>query len=145
MGKAALAVAALASLMVLGFPALAIADTEPEVKKSRNGICHDRDSTSYERTRKFEPYDSMAACIASGGRSSKATVGGFKRITRRAGDWIQELLDSDLAWLWISIGLAILGMMGFGIWRLRRGPGKRLEELERKRWESHRLEPKDKN
>ena len=38
------------------------------VKKSRSGICHTPESRWYERTTHFEPYDSLEACVASGGR-----------------------------------------------------------------------------
>jgi hypothetical protein len=46
----------------------------PPVKKSTSGICHERGSSFYERTKDFEPYDSMEACVQSGGRESKAAV-----------------------------------------------------------------------
>lgn len=40
----------------------------PPVKKSREAICHDRESPWYDRTRNFEPFNSMKACLESGGR-----------------------------------------------------------------------------
>lgn len=40
----------------------------PPVKKSRKGICHDRESPWYERTIHFEPFRTIEACIESGGR-----------------------------------------------------------------------------
>ena len=36
------------------------------VKKSKNGICHDTSSRSYERTKRFTVYDSIEACLNSG-------------------------------------------------------------------------------
>jgi len=44
---------------------------EPNVKKSRSGICHPKGSTSYSRTKNFIPFTSMGKCIQSGGRPSK--------------------------------------------------------------------------
>jgi len=41
------------------------------VKKSKSGICHDRSSRSYKRTKKFVPYDSVEECLGSGGRLPK--------------------------------------------------------------------------
>jgi hypothetical protein len=51
----------------------------PPVKKSTSGICHERGSSFYERTKDFEPYDSMEACVQSGGRKSKAVVADQKQ------------------------------------------------------------------
>ncbi len=40
----------------------------PQVKKSSTGICHERGSTYYDRTLNYIPYDSIQACLLSGGR-----------------------------------------------------------------------------
>ncbi|WP_429235102.1 hypothetical protein [Aeromonas salmonicida] len=50
--------------------ALALA-AEPPVKKSRNGICHPQGGTYYSRTKHYVPYDTMQACLDSGGRAPK--------------------------------------------------------------------------
>ena len=50
--------------------AIALA-AEPPVKKSRNGICHPKGGTYYSRTKHYAPYDSMQACLDSGGRAPK--------------------------------------------------------------------------
>lgn len=57
-------------------PAKAITTTssdtsEPEVKKSTSDICHERGDKYYDRTIHYTSYDSMDACVASGGRPSK--------------------------------------------------------------------------
>ena len=45
---------------------------EPNVKKSRSGICHARNSSSsYSRTKNFTAYQSLELCLKSGGRCSK--------------------------------------------------------------------------
>jgi hypothetical protein len=42
---------------------------DPAVKKSDSGICHDKSSTSYGATKKFEAFANMDACLKSGGRA----------------------------------------------------------------------------
>ena len=44
---------------------------EPAVKKSSTGICHAQGTTYYDRTTNYTPYDSIDACLASGGRLPK--------------------------------------------------------------------------
>jgi endonuclease YncB( thermonuclease family) len=41
------------------------------VKKSRNNICHDPSSSSYQSTKNFTSYETVEQCIASGGRLPK--------------------------------------------------------------------------
>ncbi len=48
-----------------------INSTEPAVKKSKSGICHDKTSPYYARTENYTAYGSIADCIASGGRLPK--------------------------------------------------------------------------
>ncbi|ATP91161.1 hypothetical protein ACEUCS_19525 [Aeromonas caviae] len=55
-------------LMLLCAIALA---AEPPVKKSRSGICHPKGGTYYSRTRHYTPYDTMQACLDSGGRAPR--------------------------------------------------------------------------
>ena len=43
----------------------------PPVKKSRNDICHDRDSQWYPQTIHFEPFNTIEDCLKSGGRLPK--------------------------------------------------------------------------
>ena len=43
----------------------------PAVKKSDSGICHDKSSPSYERTKNFTPFKTMDECIKSGGTVPK--------------------------------------------------------------------------
>ena len=45
--------------------------SKPEVKKSNSGICHAEDSRWYSRTKNFTPYDTLDACLKSGGRLPK--------------------------------------------------------------------------
>lgn len=46
----------------------AVAET---VKKTSSGICHPPASSYYERTKNFRPFDSVDACLTSGGRLPK--------------------------------------------------------------------------
>jgi hypothetical protein len=41
------------------------------VKKTSSGICHPPASSYYDRTKNFRPFDSVEACLASGGRLPK--------------------------------------------------------------------------
>ena len=43
----------------------------PQVKKSTSDICHEKGTTYYERTTNYEAFDSIEACLASGGRLPK--------------------------------------------------------------------------
>ncbi|MEY4439953.1 MAG: hypothetical protein RIQ36_1417 [Pseudomonadota bacterium] len=51
-----------------GQPAAA---AEPIVKKSDSGICHDKNSPSYERTKKFTEFKTLDECVKSGGTLPK--------------------------------------------------------------------------
>ena len=56
--------------LILVTPSLTLAQTaDPAVKKSDSGICHDKSSSSYGVTKKFEAFPSMDACLKSGGRA----------------------------------------------------------------------------
>lgn len=44
---------------------------EPAVKKSDSGICHDKSSTSFEKTQKFTPFKTLDECVKSGGTLPK--------------------------------------------------------------------------
>jgi hypothetical protein len=41
------------------------------VKKSESGICHDKSSTSFEKTQKFTAFKSIDECVKSGGTLPK--------------------------------------------------------------------------
>jgi hypothetical protein len=41
------------------------------IKKSSSGICHDKTSKFYEKTKKFKPFKTMKECLESGGRLPK--------------------------------------------------------------------------
>jgi len=60
------------------------APTEPNVKQSTSGICHDKTSPSYSRTKKFEGFDSVAECIADGGRLPKSKTNAIDKATDEA-------------------------------------------------------------
>ncbi|WP_417883551.1 hypothetical protein [Vibrio rumoiensis] len=45
--------------------------SQPVVKKSKNNICHDKNSRSYKRTKNYTPYPTLKACLNSGGRLPK--------------------------------------------------------------------------
>jgi micrococcal nuclease len=43
----------------------------PAVKKSKSGICHQKGSEYYDQTKNFTAYETLQACLDSGGRMSK--------------------------------------------------------------------------
>lgn len=45
------------------------------VKQSTSGVCHDQNSSYYERTTNFKPFNSLDACLRSGGRLPKGYSG----------------------------------------------------------------------
>lgn len=45
------------------------------VKLSSGGICHDKFSSHYERTKNFTEFDSIDSCLESGGRLPKGYIG----------------------------------------------------------------------
>ena len=47
-------------------------ELETNVKQSSSGICHDRTSSSYTRTKNFKAFDSLQACLDDGGRLPKS-------------------------------------------------------------------------
>ena len=57
--------------ILLGFAAPLAAKQEPPVKMSKSGICHDRKSQYYSRTKNYRPFKSMKACLEAGGRRPK--------------------------------------------------------------------------
>jgi hypothetical protein len=49
---------------------------QPAVKKSEQGICHERGSATYQRTKHYESFDSLDACLATGGQLAKNVATG---------------------------------------------------------------------
>jgi hypothetical protein len=55
---------------ILTFPVFSQSD--PAVKMSSSGICHERGkSSSYKQTKKFTAYKTIAECLKAGGRMPK--------------------------------------------------------------------------
>jgi hypothetical protein len=61
-----------------------LATSEPLVKQSSSGICHDKSSGSYTRTKNFSPFDFIAACIEAGGRLPKGKTNQLDNATNKA-------------------------------------------------------------
>jgi hypothetical protein len=78
--------------------ALAQSAGQPAVKKSEPGICHARGTATYERTKHFEPYDTMDACLASGGRVAKNAPGNAgEKLDARGSSWLGAIGRKALA------------------------------------------------
>lgn len=45
-----------------------VSNEDPAVKKSATGLCHAQGTEYYAQTKNFIAYDSMASCVASGGK-----------------------------------------------------------------------------
>jgi hypothetical protein len=77
------------ALPFLLFLALAAPDSlaainQAKVKLSSSGICHDSSSGSFNRTKHYKPYDTLAGCIADGGRLTKAKTKQIAKATDEA-------------------------------------------------------------
>jgi hypothetical protein len=59
-------------------------NSEPLVKQSSSGICHDNSSGSFNRTKNYVPFDSIAACIEAGGRLPKGKTRYVDKATNEA-------------------------------------------------------------
>jgi hypothetical protein len=57
---------------------------EPEVKQSTSGICHDKTSAWFDRTKNYKPFDTIAACIDAGGRLPEGKVQQVEKATAEA-------------------------------------------------------------
>ncbi len=58
--------------------------SEPLVKQSSSGICHDNSSGSFNRTKNYIPFDTIAACIDAGGRLPKGKTNQVYKATNEA-------------------------------------------------------------
>jgi 5-methylcytosine-specific restriction endonuclease McrA len=67
-------------------PPSAKIDTIIVVKKSSSGICHDKSSGSFVRTKNFTSYETMDLCISSGGRVYKGFESGIDKAEQEAID-----------------------------------------------------------
>lgn len=55
------------ALLILLSPCAALAQHTVIVKKSSSGLCHDQQSPYFDRIRHFTAYDTLSACLQSGG------------------------------------------------------------------------------
>jgi hypothetical protein len=53
------------------FANIAIANDEPPVKMSKTGICHERGSTYYSKTKNYTAFNTLEECLRAGGRRPK--------------------------------------------------------------------------
>jgi endonuclease YncB( thermonuclease family) len=58
-------------LSVAGSLPVVAGSSDPNVKKSNAGICHERGTANYERTIHFEAFENVQTCLKSGGRLPK--------------------------------------------------------------------------
>jgi hypothetical protein len=119
---------------------------EPAVKKADSGICHERGSSSYKRTKHFASFNSLETCLASGGRlPANANATGASSASMED--------HENLSWLSSAASKAVLiaamlAVVAGTYWFIRGHTSRasrsaRLQELERKKWEAHRLDTKE--
>jgi hypothetical protein len=127
-------------------------DTEsPPVKLSQSGICHQRGTDYYERTKHFRAFDTMRLCVEAGGRPAKQSPisrgGGAREIRPTPGELPAappRRVDAN-AWLWglvVAAGGVLAGVVYLFVrWQRRRGHWGPSDQAgaERRRWEGHRL------
>ena len=58
-------------LISLALGPTAFAQSDPPVKMSATGICHEQGSTYYNQTKKFTAYKTVDECLKAGGRMPK--------------------------------------------------------------------------
>jgi len=63
----------LISLILLVFSSVSVfAQSDPPVKMSSSGICHEKGKSSYyDQTKKFTAYKTIDECLKAGGRMPK--------------------------------------------------------------------------
>ena len=61
-------------------------ETEPTVKQSNSGLCHDASSRSYKRTKTYTAYNSMDSCIKAGGKPYKGYQSSFDKAEQEANE-----------------------------------------------------------
>ena len=71
--------------------------TQPEVKLSNSGICHDYSSRSYNRTKNFTPFQSLEDCLEAGGRLPKGQTGEGKSSSNDLNEYRREHFGSGWA------------------------------------------------
>jgi hypothetical protein len=59
------------ALILVATALVATTSQAATVKQSSSGICHDENSSYYERTKNFKPFNSLDACLQAGGRLPK--------------------------------------------------------------------------
>jgi hypothetical protein len=115
--------------------------TEPPVKLSRSGICHDRSSPNYRQLSTYDSFDTLAACEAAGGRRPDGARSLAYEPRPANPPW---WADVDWGyWVgWIVIAALIVGPMAYAWYRRRktRGVVRRAERKARQRWDGHRLD-----
>ncbi len=78
----------LAALLASGLSFAHAADkkdaTDPVVKKSDSGICHDKSSASYGNTKKFTGFASMDECVKSGGRPVAGQAAAAEAVVKKS-------------------------------------------------------------
>jgi hypothetical protein len=65
---------------------------EPIIKQSTSGICHNKNSASYSRTKNYTAFETLAGCIDAGGRLPKSQ-------TKQVDKAIDEAVEQGIAFV----------------------------------------------
>ena len=115
---------------------------DPAIKKSRQGICHERGSVSYTQTIYFDPFPSMDECLKSGGRLPKAISPALPE--DRSIRWYQRFSkdDADKFTAFAVVGAIVILVLAAFLLRshAKRKSRRKFREFaarERRHWEGH--------
>lgn len=115
---------------------------DPAVKKSRQGICHERGTVSYVQTIYFDSFPSMQACLSSGGRQTGLSAA---MPLDRSIHWWDRLTSDDVdkaaAIAVIAAAIVLVAIALLTPWYRKRRIRRKYREFaasERRRWEGHR-------
>jgi hypothetical protein len=125
------AIAAL--LFALSAPASTTTDTdEPQVKLSRNGLCHERGDPYYSATIHFQAFNTLADCVKAGGRELHSRRDGARGSQTKGDTPRTEPIDSKWRWskyqfsaglvITVGLGVALLLLVLWSARLRRRGP-----------------------
>ncbi|WP_211262087.1 HNH endonuclease family protein [Marinomonas fungiae] len=74
----------LSAFLLIGLSNPALAEADQPIKKSKSSICHRPNTEHYSKTKNFKVYDTIEACLASGGRLPKGQTLNLPRTPARS-------------------------------------------------------------
>jgi hypothetical protein len=113
--------------------------SEAAVRLSQGGICHAPESPHYARLKSYEQFSTVEECIRAGGRLPLAEARGTASTQSRE--------DAQGKGAGLALAMVVLAACAAGVlWMLwhrnrkSRSLHRAIDDLERRRWEGHRLD-----